>query len=50
MLQGWIQDFKLGMAHLQKLRRAEGGAKMFEVFRVKNHDLTNINQILVTKR
>ena len=24
----------------KKLRRAEGGAKMFGVFRVKNHDFT----------
>ena len=27
-----------GGAHLKKLRRAEGGAKIFGVFRVKNHD------------
>jgi hypothetical protein len=27
--QGRIQDFKLGEAHLKKLRRAEGGAKIF---------------------
>ena len=26
--------------HLKKYRRAEGGAKMFGVFRVKNHDFT----------
>jgi hypothetical protein len=32
--QGRIQDFKLGGAHLRKLRRAEGGAKIFGVFRV----------------
>jgi hypothetical protein len=32
--QGRIQDFKLGEAQLKKLRRAEGGAKIFEVFRV----------------
>jgi hypothetical protein len=33
---GGIQDFKLGGgAHLKKMRRAEGGAKMFGVFRVK---------------
>jgi hypothetical protein len=39
--QGRIQDFKLGVgAHLKKLRRAEGGAKNFGVFRVKNHDFT----------
>ena len=29
-----------GGGHLKKLRRAEGGAKMFGVFRVKNHDFT----------
>ena len=28
-----------GRAHLIKLRRAEGGAKSFGVFRVKNHHL-----------
>ena len=39
-VQGRIQDFKLGGGHLKKLRRAEGGAKYFEVFRVKNHDFT----------
>ena len=40
-LQGRIQDFKLGGgAHLKKLRRAEGGAKIVGVFRVKNHDFT----------
>jgi hypothetical protein len=39
-MQGRIQDFKLGGAHLKKLRRAEGGAKMFGVFPVKNHDFT----------
>jgi hypothetical protein len=39
--EGRIQDFKLGGgAHLKKLRRAEGGAKNFGVFRVKNHDFT----------
>ena len=45
-IQGRIQDFKLGGgAHLKKLRRAEGGAKIFEVFRVKNHDFTPKNHI-----
>ena len=29
-----------GGAHLKNLRRAEGGAKFFGVFRVKNHDFT----------
>ena len=43
--QGRIQDFKLGGAHLKKLRRAEGGAKLFCVFRVKNHDFTPKNHI-----
>ena len=31
--------------HLKKLRRAEGGAKIFGVFRVKNHDFTPKNLI-----
>jgi hypothetical protein len=39
-VQGRIQDFKLGEAQLKKLRRAEGSAKIFGVFRVKNHDFT----------
>jgi hypothetical protein len=38
--QGRIPDFKLGGAHLKKLRRAEGGAKILGVFRVKNHYFT----------
>jgi hypothetical protein len=29
-----------GGAQLKKLRRAEGGANIFGVFRVKNHDFT----------
>ena len=33
-------------AHLKKLHRAEGGAKIVGVFRVKNHDFTPINLIL----
>ena len=45
ILQGRIQDFKLGRAHLKKLRRAEGGANIFRVFRVKNHDYTPKNHI-----
>ena len=43
--QGRIQDFKLGGGVLKKLRRAEGGSNMFEVFRVKNHDFTPKNHI-----
>ena len=34
-----------GGAHLKKMRRAEGGAKKFGVFRVKNHDFTLKNLI-----
>ena len=33
-MQGRIQDFKLGGAHLKKI--APNGAKNFGVFRVKN--------------
>ena len=46
--QGWIQDLKSGVggrAHLKKLCRAEGGAKIFGVFRVKNHDFTPKNHM-----
>ena len=43
--QGQIQDFKLGGAQLKKLRRAEGGTKIFGVFRVKNHDFMQKNNI-----
>ena len=39
-IQGRIQDSKLGGGHLKKFSRAEGGAKSFGVFRVKNHDFT----------
>ena len=35
-MQERIQDFKLGGEQLKKLRRAEGGAKILGVFRVKN--------------
>ena len=44
-IQGRIQDFKLGGAHLKKLRRVKGGAKIFGVFRVKNHDFIPKNLI-----
>ena len=37
--------FQVRGGHLNKLRRAEGGAKMFGVFRVKNHDFTPKNHI-----
>ena len=32
--------FQVRGAYLKKLRRAEGGANLFWVFRVKNHDFT----------
>jgi hypothetical protein len=38
--------FQARGAHLRKLRRAEGGAKSFEVFRVQNHDFTPKNHII----
>ena len=34
-----------GGGHLKKLSRAEGGAKIVGVFRVKNHDFTPKNRI-----
>ena len=50
--QGRIQDFKLrgGGAHLKKLCRVEGGAKIFGVFRVKNHDFMPKNHIYANCR
>jgi hypothetical protein len=36
LLQGRIQDFKLGGAHLKKMRRAEGGMKILGYFVWKN--------------
>jgi hypothetical protein len=44
LLQGRIQDFKLG-GNLKNLHRAEGGVKIFGVFRVKNHDFMPKNHI-----
>ena len=37
--------FQVRGAHLKQLRRAEGGANIFGVFRVKNHDFTPTNHI-----
>jgi hypothetical protein len=34
-----------GGTHLKKMRRAEGGAEIVGVFRVKNHDFTPTNHI-----
>jgi hypothetical protein len=44
-MQGRIQDFQLGGGALKNLRRVEGGANIFGVFRVKNHDFTPKNHI-----
>jgi hypothetical protein len=40
-----IQDFKLGGGALKKLCRVEEGAKIFGVFRVKNHYFMPKNHI-----
>jgi hypothetical protein len=37
--------FQVRGAHLNKLHRAEGGANIFGIFRVKNHDFTPKNHI-----
>ena len=42
---GTDPGFQVKGAYLKKLRRAEGGAKIFGVFRVKNHDFTPKNHI-----
>ena len=39
-MAGADPGFKVRGAHLKKLRRADGGANFFGVFRVKNHDFT----------
>ena len=39
-LSGADPGFQVRGAHFKKLRRAEGGAKIVGVFRVKNHDFT----------
>jgi hypothetical protein len=39
-IAGADPGFQARGARLKKLRRAEGGAKDFGVFRVKNHDFT----------
>ena len=43
--QGWILEFQIRGTHLKKLRRVEGGTKIFGVLRVKNHDFTPKNHI-----
>ena len=49
-LGNWITSgadlgFQVRGAHVKKLRRVEGGANIFGVFRVKNHDFTPKNHI-----
>ena len=39
-----------GGGHLKKMRRGEGGAKMFVVFRVKNYDFMPKNHIFTNFR
>ena len=43
MNTGADPGFQVRGAHLKKMHRAEGGAKIFGVFRVKNHDFTPKN-------
>ena len=40
-IAGAEPGFQVRGAHLKKLRREEGRAKFFGVFRVKNHDFTS---------
>ena len=44
-ISGADPGFHVRGAYLKELLRAEGGAKMFGVFRVKNHDFTPKNHI-----
>jgi hypothetical protein len=44
-IPGMDPGFQVRGVHLKKLRRAEGGAKIVGVFRVKNHDFTPKNHI-----
>ena len=44
-ISGADPGFQVRGAELKELRRAEGGAKIFGVFRVKNHDFTPKNHI-----
>jgi hypothetical protein len=39
-VSGADPGFQVRGAHLKKLRRAEGGAKIFGIYRVKSHDFT----------
>ena len=44
-MSGTDPGFQVRGVHFKKLRRAEGGAKMLGVFRVKNHHFTQKNHI-----
>ena len=44
-ISGADPGFQVRGVHLKKLRQEEGGAKMFGVFCVKNHDFTPKNHI-----
>ena len=44
-MSGADPGFQVRGTDLKKLRRAEGGANIFWVFRVKNHDFTPKNYI-----
>jgi hypothetical protein len=48
-MSGAAPGFQVGGRgwHLKKLHRAEGGAKIFGVYRVKNHDFMPKNQIFI---
>ena len=46
LISGEDPGFQVRGADLKQLRLAEGGAKMFGVFRVKNHDFTQKKHIL----
>jgi hypothetical protein len=39
LASGADPGFQVRGAHFKKLRRAEGGAKIFRVFRVENHEI-----------
>ena len=45
IIPGADPGFQVRGAHFKKLRRAEGGAKIFGVFRVKNHHFTQKKHI-----
>jgi hypothetical protein len=48
-ITGADPGFQVRGAHLEKMHRAEGGAKIFGVFRVKNHDFTPKKSYFVLK-